>query len=118
MKNLNDSFFWSVIVKKMNTRLQSWFALVAWVLTGGKLFWQLTQMVDLPMSVQQGTQVVAVGVRQMPPAHLAALPTLLGVWAGGFVTIVGLAAYKSNRDKSQTNKLIRDGVAPATTVNP
>jgi hypothetical protein len=107
MDKLNSSLFWSII-KRHNTRLQSWSALLAWVLAGAKLFWQLTQMVDLPMSVQQGTQVVAVGVRQMPPAHLAALPMLLGVWVAGFGTIMGLAAYKSNRDQAQANKLTTD----------
>jgi hypothetical protein len=107
MDKITSSLFWSII-KKHNTRLQSWFALLAWVLAGVKTFWQLTQTVGLPTVVQQGTQVVTIGVQQIPPSHLAALPVLLGVWVAGFGTIMGLAAYKSNRDQAQANKLTTD----------
>jgi hypothetical protein len=55
-----------------------------------KVFWQLTR------SFPVGDDMVV----QIPPAHLAALPTLLGVWVAGFVTIVGLAAAKSHFDQT------------------
>ena len=92
-------------MQKHNTRLQSWFVMFAWVLVGIKLFWQLTRS----FPVGSGLDVVV----QIPPAHLAALPMLLGVWVGGFVTIVGLAAAKSHYDhKDQTLVKGQPPVAP------
>ena len=67
--------FWQII-KQCNTRFQSWAALLAWITVGLFTFLRLTH----PMP--DGT---------LNPTCLALLNPLWRTWAGGFVTIIGIA---------------------------
>ena len=85
MDTTNLAPFWQV-VKQLNTRLQSWAALLAWISIGVFTFLRLTQ--PLP----DGT---------LNPTHLVLLNPLWITWAGGFVTIIATSAVKSYKDKAR-----------------
>ena len=77
--------FWQVI-KQLNTRLQSWAALAAWIAVGLFTFLRLTQ------PAPDGS---------LNPTYLALLSPLWITWAGGFVTIIATSAVKSYKDKAK-----------------
>lgn len=86
--------FWQV-VKQLNTRLQAWAALAAWIAVGVFTFLRLTQ----PMP--DGT---------LNPTQLALLNPLWLTWAGGFVSIIATSAVKSYKDRAKLlDKTGQDG---------